>query len=122
MGTNGHFMEAHEAFFSRVKREMLGCLPGYYSSRKLIYDIIKKSSPVPGSVHIEIGTLCGGGTIFMFEALRAKEYLTKESIVCVDPFDGFYENKDSLGTDTVLLNLSRFGYSKYSPKVYQTTS
>ena len=100
-----------EAFFEEVKACMIGHLPGFYDSRKLVYDLISKSEPVPASVHVEIGTLCGGGTIFMLEALKAKGALDSEYVACVDPFDGFYEKQDPLvSISTVKANAELFGF------------
>jgi predicted O-methyltransferase YrrM len=102
-------MDIH--FFDKVKSEIVGHLPGYYDSRKLLYDIIANSEPCPGSVHVEIGTLSGGGTIFMMEALRKKKALDTEKIVCVDPFSGFYEKEDpTVSIETVKKNLEKFDF------------
>lgn len=100
-----------EAFFEEIKARMTGHLPGFYDSRKLVYDVISRSEPVSGSIHVEIGTLCGGGTIFMLEALRAKGALDSEYVACVDPFAGFYEKQDPLvSMDTVRANAELFGF------------
>jgi predicted O-methyltransferase YrrM len=101
----------NKAFYDKVKTDMTGHLPGYYDSRQLIYDIILQSKPLPGSIHIEIGTLCGGGTMFMLKALQDKGTLDSEFVACIDPFTGFYEKEDTIvSMDTVKENVKRFGF------------
>ena len=57
-------------YYNKVKDNIIGHLPGYYDSRQLLYDCILKSPKIDNSVHIEIGTLCGGGTLFMLPSIK----------------------------------------------------
>lgn len=102
----------NKVFYDKVKTDMKGHLPGYYDSRQLIYDIILQSKRLPGSIHIEIGTLCGGGTIFMLKALQDKGVLDSEFVASIDPFTGFYEKEDPIvSIDTVRENVKKFGFN-----------
>ncbi len=112
-----------EAFYERVKREIVGHLPGHYDSRRLLYDVVRKSESVPGSVHVEIGTLCGGGTVFLLQALKDKGTLDSEFVVCVDPFSGFYEKPDPVvSVETVKRNVVHFGFDPERLIFFQTKS